>query len=52
MLRNRGARVVVDEMKDLITLVDCFAECMAKGEDFCLPIANVINTLDPKRVWG
>nr|AIC75600.1 mannitol-1-phosphatase [Saccharina japonica]AWO65272.1 mannitol-1-phosphatase 1 [Saccharina japonica] len=52
MLRHRGARVVVDEMKDLITLVDCFAECMAKGEDFCLPIANVINTLDPKRVWG
>lgn len=50
-LRLRGARVVVNDMKDLIPLVDCFAECMAKGEDYCAPIAQVISTLDSKRVW-
>lgn len=52
MLRRRGARVVVNDMKNLIPLVDCFTECMAKGEDFCLPIANLINTMDRKGVWG
>ncbi|CAN0196921.1 unnamed protein product [Ectocarpus sp. 6 AP-2014] len=51
MLRVRGARVVVDNMRDLIPLVDCFTECMAKGEDFCLPIANVIKNMDRKTVW-
>lgn len=51
MLRVRGARVVVDNMRDLIPLVDCFTECMAKGEDFCLPMANVIKNMDRKTVW-
>eukprot|EP00752_Nemacystus_decipiens_P004345 g3969.t1 len=50
MLRVRGARVVVNDMKNLIPLVDCFTECMAKGEDFCLPIANLIRTMEGK-VW-
>lgn len=50
MLRVRGARVVVNDMKDLIPLVDCFTECMAKGEDFCLPIANLVRTMKGK-VW-
>ncbi|CAM9329104.1 unnamed protein product [Pylaiella littoralis] len=51
MLRVRGARVVVNNMKDLIPLVDCFTECMAKGEDFCLPIANLVKNMDRKTVW-
>eukprot|EP00903_Cladosiphon_okamuranus_P006829 g6654.t1 len=50
MLRVRGARVVVNDMKDLIPLVDCFTECMAKGEDYCLPIANLLRTMKG-RVW-
>lgn len=50
MLRVRGARVVVNDMKDLIPLVDCFTECMAKGEDYCLPIANLVRTMKGK-VW-
>lgn len=50
-LRLRGARVVINNMKDLIPLVDCFNECMAKGEDYCAPIAKVIDTLDRDSVW-
>lgn len=45
MLRVRGARVVVEDMANLIPLVDCFTECMAKGEDFCLPLANLVRTM-------
>lgn len=50
-LRVRGARVVVDDMKLLLPLVDTFNECMAKGVDFCLPIAQTIDTLPRETVW-
>lgn len=51
-LRVRGARVVVNDMKNLLPLVDCFVECMAKGEDYCEPISRVIDTLPSDGVWG
>lgn len=50
-LRVRGARVVINDMKMLIPLVECFNECMAKGEDFCEPIAKTIDKLPRKGIW-